>query len=250
MSSLAAFGRFELSRLVRSWRFLAVTVGFPVLFYILFLNNHTPAKVVDGTVPWRIYLMVTMCSFGALVTGLNAAGTRLSGERASGWARHLRATPLPAWSHVATKVAVSMLVVLPVVVLVEVVGMGFGGVHLGLLAWLELTLLLWVTALPFVVLGVFVGFMTNAETAYPIVTVLMFVLGYFGGLFTPVSRMPHALQSVARVLPTFHQTSLGLALLDGRPLSSEHWLVLAGYAVGLGGVVVWRHRFEESRGLA
>ena len=250
MSELAAFGRFELLRLVRSWRFLAVTVGFPVVFYMLFLNDRSPGKVVDGTVPWRMYLMVSMCSFGSLVAALNAGGTRLASERATGWARQLRVTPLPSWSYVSTKVAVSMLVVLPVVVLVEVVGSAFGGVRLDAGSWVELTLLMWATAAPFAVLGVFVGFMVHAETAYPVVTVLMFVLGYFGGLFTPVSHMPQALQTTARILPSFHHASLGLALLSGRTLGADHWLVLAGYAVVLGLVILWRHRVEESRGLA
>ena len=250
MTELASFGRFELLRLVRSWRFLAVTVGFPVVFYMLFLNDRSPGKVVDGTVPWRVYLMVSMCSFGSLVAALNAGGTRLASERATGWARQLRVTPLPSWSYVSTKVAVSMLVVLPVVVLVEVVGSAFGGVRLDAGSWVELTLLMWATAAPFAVLGVFVGFMVHAETAYPVVTVLMFVLGYFGGLFTPVSHMPQALQTTARILPSFHHASLGLALLSGHTLGVDHWLVLAGYAVVLGLVILWRHRVEESRGLA
>jgi ABC-2 type transport system permease protein len=250
MNTLWVFGRFELGRLLRSWKFLAVTVGFPVIFYMLFLGDHTPGKLIAGTVPWRVYLMVSMCSFGALVAGLNAGGTRLSGERATGWARQLRVTPLPAWSYVATKVTASMVVVLPVLILVEVVGAAFGGVSLGAATWVELTLLMWVTALPFAILGVFVGFMVHPETAYPVITVLMFVLGYFGGLFTPVSQMPSFLQTAARILPSFHHSSLALALLDGHTLSGLHWLVLAAYAAGLALIIVWRHRVEESRGLA
>lgn len=250
MNGLAAFSRFELGRLVRSWKFLTVTVGFPVVFYVLFLNNRAPAEIVDRTVPWRVYLMVSMSSFGAVVTALNAAGTRLSGERTSGWARQLRATPLPSWSLVLTKATVSMLVVLPVIILVEVVALLFGGVHIGSIMWFEVTALMWATALPFVVLGIFVGFLANAETAYPVVTVLMFILGYFGGLFTPVSRMPSPLQTTAQVFPTFHQTSLGLGLLDGGQLDASHWLVLGGYALVLGAIVIWRHRVEEARGLA
>ena len=250
MNPLAAFGRFELFRLLRSWRFLAVTVGFPVIFYMLFLSDHSAQRVIDGTVPWRDYLMVSMCSFGALVAALNAGGTRLASERATGWARQLRVTPLPPWSYVGTKVAVSMLVVLPVVLLVEVVGTTFGGVPLSPADWFELTGLLWVTALPFAVLGVFVGFLVHAETAYPVVTVLMFVLGYFGGLFTPVSSMPGPLQITARLLPSYHHASLGVALLAGHGLAASHWLVLAGYAVVLALIIVIKYRREESRGLA
>ncbi len=250
MTGLLAFGRFEVGRLLRSWKFLSVTVGFPVIFYMLFLSDHNPDKVIDGAVSWRVYLMVSMCSFGALIAALNAGGSRLSTERASGWARQLRVTPIPAWSYVATKVTASMLVVLPVLIVVEVVGMSFGGVRLDLSLWVELTALLWVTALPFAVLGVFVGFMVNAETAYPVVTALMFVLGYFGGLFNPVGSMPQAMQTAARALPSFHHASLGLALVDGHGFGIQDALVLAAYAVVLSLAVLWKHRVEESRGLA
>jgi ABC-2 type transport system permease protein len=247
---LLAFGRFEVGRLLRSWKFLAITVGFPVIFYMLFLGDHTAGKVVDGTVPWRIYLMVSMCSFGALVAALNAAGTRLSMERASGWARQLRITPIPAWSYVGTKIVASMLVVLPVIVLVEAVGAGFGDVRLAATTWMGLTVLLWVTSLPFAVLGVFIGFLVTTEAAFPVVTGLMFVLGYFGGLFTPVDQMPGALQFVAHLMPSYHQVSLAIASLDGHTLALTHWLVLAGCVAVLGLAIVWKHRVEEARGLA
>jgi len=250
VSGLLAFARFEVLRLLGSWKFLAITLGFPVIFYMLFLRDENAGKIVDGAVPWRVYLMVSMCSFGALVAALNAGGSRLSAERASGWSRQLRVTPIPAWSYVGTKLASSMLVVLPVVALVELVGMAFGGVRLGFGTWIELTALLWVAAVPFAGLGIFVGFMVNAETAYPVVTALMFLLGYFGGLFNPVSHMPHTLQTTARILPSFHQTSLGLALLDGRSFGISDTFVLAAYAVAFGLAIAWKHRVEESRGLA
>ena len=250
LSPLLAFGRFEVGRLLRSWKFLAITVGFPVIFYILFLGNQTAGHVVDGTVPWRVYLMVTMSSFGALVAALNAGGTRLSMERASGWARQLRITPIPSWSYVATKVVASMFVVLPVIVLVEAVGAGFGDVRLTAAQWVGLTVLMWATSLPFAVLGVFIGFLVAPEAAFPVVTGLMFVLGYFGGLFTPVDQMPGSLQFVAHLTPSYQQVSLALDLLDGRTMSLSHWLVLAGYVGVLGLAIAWKHRIEEARGLA
>lgn len=250
LTPLLVFGRFEVGRLVRSWKFLTITVGFPVIFYLLFLGDRPAGEVVDGAVPWRIYLMVAMCSFGALVAALNAGGTRLSMERASGWARQLRVTPIPAWSYVGTKIVASMLVVLPVIILVEAVGAGFGGVRLSAASWVGLTVLLWATSLPFAVLGVFIGFSVATEAAFPVVTGLMFVLGYFGGLFNPVDRMPGSLQFAAHLLPSYHHDALALASLDGHTLALTHWLVLAGYVVVLGLAIFWKHRVEEARGLA
>ena len=250
MRGLLAFGRFEVGRLLRSWRFLVITVGFPVVFYMLFLGDRRKSEVIGGTVEWRVYLMVSMCSFGALVAGLTAAGGRLSSERSSGWARQLRVTPLPAWSYVATKVAATMIVILPVEVLVEVVGAAFGAVDLPGGTWVEMAVVMWVAALPFAVLGVLIGFSVSAETAFPVVTALMFVLGYFGGLFNPVSSMPGALRAVARVLPSYNHAALGLGLVQGRIPQAQHWLILGAYAVALSGAVLLRHRREESRGLA
>lgn len=250
MIPLLAFTRFEVGRLLRSWKFLIVTVGFPVVFYMLFLGDHSPSKVVDGVLPWRSYLLVSMCSFGTLVASLTAGGARLSAERATGWARQFRVMPIPAWSYVFTKVTATMVVVLPVLVLVEAVGVGFGGVHLDAAMWIELSGLLWLSALPFAFLGVFIGFLVHAETAFPVVTALMFALGYFGGLFVPVSDMPHALQVVAHTLPSFHNTALGVSLLAGQHLGFSHWLVLLGYGATLGLLLLLLHRREESRALS
>jgi ABC-2 type transport system permease protein len=134
--------------------------------------------------------------------------------------------------------------------LVEVVGAGFGSVSLSAGSWVGLTMLLWVTSLTYVVLGVFVGFVVTTEAAFPVVTALMFILGYFGGLFTPVDRMPTALQHVAHLMPSYHQTSLAVADLAGQRLALRSWFVLAGYVVILGAGIVWKHRVEEARGLA
>lgn len=247
---LLAFFRFEVGRLLRSWKFLAITVGFPVIFYLLFLGDRPAGELVDGTTTWRVYLMVSMCSFGALVAALNAGGARLSMERASGWARQLRITPMPAWSYVGTKVAASMLVVLPVIFLVEVVGASFGGVHLSPGTWVGLTVLLWATSLPFVLLGVLIGFSVATEAAFPVVTALMFILGYFGGLFTPVDRMPGALQVVAHIMPTYHQTALAFDMLNAQTMAWSNWLVLAAYVIVPAFAIMWRHRVEEARGVA
>ena len=250
MKALFAFGRFEILRLAASWRFIVITVGFPVVFYMLFLGNHTPSGLVAGSVAWRAYLMVSMCSFGSLVTGLTSGGARLSAERASGWARQLRVTPLPAWSYVVTKVAASMLVILPVIVLVEIVGATFGDVRLATGTWFELAATLWVSSLPFATLGVLVGFTVNAETAFATVTGLLFVLGYFGGLFNPVSSMPSALRSAARVLPNYHHDQLGLALLQGKAPGLDHWAVLVAYTAIIALAVTIRHHREELKGTA
>jgi ABC-2 type transport system permease protein len=241
--------RFEVRRLLRNVRYVGISVGFPVVFYVLFLHNEHPAAHIAGTT-WRTYFMVSMASFGAMVASLNAGGTRLAAERASGWTRQLRVTPLPAWSYVTTKTAASMVIALPVVVMVETTGLLLGGVRLGVATWAALTVVLWASAVPFAALGVLVGFVASSETAYPLVTALMFLLSFFGGLFTPVAELPVVLRHVASFLPSYHDASLGWAVVAGRAPSLGDAGVLLGYGVLLGLAVTWRHRVEESRAFA
>ncbi|MGH9016221.1 MAG: ABC transporter permease [Acidimicrobiales bacterium] len=249
MSGFRSFTRFEIERLLRNPRYVGISVGFPVIFYVLFLNNEQPAAHIAGTT-WKTYFMVSMASFGAMVAALNAGGTRLAAERASGWTRQLRVTPLPSWTYVATKIAASMVMVLPVIVLVEMTGLLAGAVHLGLGTWIALTAVLWASALPFAALGVFVGFVASSETAYPVVTALMFLLSFFGGLFTPVRDLPSALRHVAAFLPSYHDASLGWSVVAGHGIAPLDAAVLLLYVVLLSLAVTWRHRVEESRAFA
>ena len=67
---------------VRNLRYVGITVGFPVVFYVLFLAQRAPGHIAGTT--WKTYFMVSMASFGAMVASLNAGGTRLAAERAVG----------------------------------------------------------------------------------------------------------------------------------------------------------------------
>jgi ABC-2 type transport system permease protein len=249
VTGLAAFLRFEVLRLVGNIRYVGISIGFPVVFYVLFLHNEHPAAPIAGTT-WKTYFMVSMASFGAMVASLNAGGTRLAAERASGWTRQLRVTPLPPWSYVTTKIAASMVIALPVIVVVELTGLVLGGVRLGLGTWTVLTVVLWASAVPFAALGALVGFVASSETAYPLVTALMFLLSFFGGLFTPVTDLPVVLRHVAAFLPSYRDASVGWAVVAGRTPGLGDGGILLAYAVLLGLVVTWRHRVEESRAFA
>lgn len=246
MTGLGAFLRFEVFRLFRNVRYGAITIGFPVVFYVLFLSDEKPGSRIDGTT-WQTYFMVSMASFGAMVAALNAGGTRLAAERSSGWTRQLAVTPLSSWTFVFTKVVSAMVVTLPVIAVVEITGFGFGGVRLGVAAWLTLTGVLWAAALPFATLGVLIGFVASSETAYPLVTALMFLLSFFGGLFTPVRSLPTVLRRVADFLPSYHHAALGWAVAAGHLPALSDVGVLVAYVVVLGSIVTWRHRVDESR---
>jgi ABC-2 type transport system permease protein len=65
-----------------------------------------------------------------------------------------------------------------------------------------------------------------------------------------VSELPVVLRHVAAYLPSYHDASLGWAVVAGRTPTLGDGAVLLGYAVLLGLAVTWRHRVEESRAFA
>lgn len=250
MTALLAYLGFELTRLARSRRYVLMTLGFPVVFDLVLISTtaHGGATVVAGT-SWARYLMVSMAVFGAMSASFGAGGPRLAAERASGWVRQLRATPLPPWSYVAVKLVAGMALVLPVVAAVGLTSALANHVHLGPGAWAEILAVMWLGALPFAALGVLLGFVVRSDVAYPATIATMFGLAYLGGLFQPVSAMPGGLRALARVLPTYHLGALGWHLAAGRPFDFVHVIVLGAYTAGFAGLLAWRYRQDEARPL-
>ena len=79
--------------------------------------------------------MVAMAAFGAVAAGLFATGPTLAQERAGGWLRQLRTTPMPPRTAVVAKVAVAMAWTLPSIALVAAMGFVVDAVDLGWAQW-------------------------------------------------------------------------------------------------------------------
>lgn len=248
MRGLVALFAFELRRLMRNRRYLVFTFGFPVLFYALFLKSagHGGSTAIAGTV-WRDYSMVSMASFGAMIAAFNAGGARLAGERSGGWVRRLRMTPLPSWSYVATKLATGITLALPVIVVVELLGAAYGHARLSAGTWAEVTLLIWIGALPFAALGVLIGFLASSDTIYPLTSALMILLAFFGGMFNPVPTLPSGLRTLAKAMPSYNLAALGWGVLAGRGPGLVHAGILAGYLICFGVLVSWRYRADQAQ---
>lgn len=239
--------RFEIARMVRNRRYLFFTIGMPALFYLVFSQTGSNADAkIDGTT-WGTYFMVSMAAFGALTAGFNAGGPRLAGERVSGWVRQLRITPLPGWAYVAVKVLTGVLMALPAIVVISAIAALDNHVSLAPTTWLQTVLALWAASIPFAALGVMFGFLINSETANPIMGIAMFLLAFFGGMFTPVQALPHTMATIAKFLPTYYAGSIGWALVAGQAPAMAHVAALAGFTALFSLVVLWRYRQDQTR---
>ncbi|MCP2340311.1 ABC transporter permease [Actinomadura rupiterrae] len=240
---MLAYLRLEIVRMFRDRRFTFFTLAVPVAFYLLWANvfddgGRDPATGLDA----RTYLMVSMASFGAIGAALSSTGQRFAAERASGWLRQLRTTPLRPTAVVAARTVAAMVLALPAILLVSLVAVAFQGVRVDPLHWLAMVALMWLGALPFAALGILIGSLVGPDAAQPVTLGCYFALSIMGGLWMPTDRLPSGLRAIAGWTPSNRFGSLGWTLVSGHVPSATTGLVLAGWTAGLVGLAVPAYR--------
>jgi ABC-2 type transport system permease protein len=229
---------FQLRRVGRNRQYLLFTVLLPALFTIFFTKIF--GGQADDSAEYQAYAatyMVSMMAYGAIGAALGAT-IRLSFDRASGWLRQLRVTPVPQTQIVAVDVAVGALLTLPSLLVVALVGRFVNGVQLGLGAWVALVGVLWVGSVAFVALGLLLGLSLNERAAGGAIGLTSVVLATLGGLWVPVQVFPESLQVLARFLPSYWYAELGRDVAAGSPPAVLSVLVLVGFTAVLGAAAV------------
>jgi ABC-2 type transport system permease protein len=241
MSPLFAF---QLRRIGRNRQYLLFTVLLPALFTIFFTKIFgglagNPAEYQQEAARY----MVSMMAYGGLGAALGAT-IRISFDRASGWLRQLRVTPVPETHVFAVDVAVGALLTLPSLVVVALVGRFVNDVQLGLGTWLALVGALWAGSITFVALGLLVGLALDERAAGAASGILGVVLATLGGLWAPVEVFPDSMRTLAHGMPSYWYADLGREIAAGTAPSGQAVLVLAAFTAGFAAlaVVVARRR--------
>ncbi|WP_031466772.1 ABC transporter permease [Sciscionella sediminilitoris] len=235
----------ETRRALRSPRALVFTVGMPVLYYFIFSGIWGSGEV--GGINAKTALMSSMAAFGAMM-GTMFTGARTAQERAVGWQRQLRLTPLTPVQYLLGKGIVGMFVGLIPVLLVSIVG-GIDGASLSAGGWVQLVLGVWLSAIPFAVLGLLIGQLATPDTIPVFTMVPMLLCGFLGGLWIPIAIFPHWLGQVAKVLPSYWMADIGHgAVGHGSANLGAAAGVLAAWAIVLGALVMLRYRRDAARG--
>ena len=226
----------------RQWRnreILIFRLGLPTAIYLILnaANGDTPPTSPGGR-------MVAIAALAAVISGL-AAGPSLGEERANGWLRQLRTTPLRPSAAVAAKIVVAMSFALPAIALVAAAAGLVGdnqGTALGWAESIKLVGLMWLATMPITAIGALIGLTFGGEAAHGATTLAFVVLWLAGGIFTPPSQMPDALAAISRTLPSWGVVQVGESVAAGRSLSASALVVLAAWTVGAGALaaLAWR----------
>ncbi|SIR95035.1 ABC transporter permease [Microbacterium sp. RURRCA19A] len=211
--------RIELVRKLRNPRALFFTVAFPVLMFFIigYQMLDTPltqVPIADGGVSVAAYIMVSMAMYGAMMSATQT-GAAVAVERAQGWTRQLRLTPLNPLVNVIIKLLAGMVFGLLAVVATYVVA-SLVGVELSAVQWIVTGVAAWLLASAvFTTLGLMVGYMVPGENVAQITSLAVVLLSFLGGLFYPLSSMPDFLQTIGKLTPVYGIAELARAPLTG-----------------------------------
>ena len=239
---MTGFLTLELRRSQRDVRYLVIAVALPIGLYLLFAGLFGSHGQLALGLPQPTELMVAMIAYGAMWAVFSATGPRIAHERAIGWTRQLRVTPLSPASALSGKLVTALAAALPAMVLVALIAVVSHHVQLSAAQWLGLLAAMWAGVLPLALLGLAIGYLAGDEVAFPLTMALYFALGALGGLWMPPSVMPHAMQDIGQALPSNAVAELGWRIAAGQASVPKAVLVLAAWTLGSGLVALLAYR--------
>lgn len=231
--------KLEVRRTLRDPGFVIFGIGMPVLMYLLFTNIGAAAN--PDSRAWRVSAMVGMASYGALGAA-TSIGTGVASDKSMGWLRQLRITPLDPKRVVLGRAISGSVTVLPAVLAVLAAGAVVNGVRLDAWQWAALTLLLWLGALPFTLLGIGNGYRLSAQTAGLVNMASLMGLSLIGGLWFPTELFPGWLGTVAEYSPAYRFADLGWSTTAGSAPTPTTLAVLCCWLLAFGAYAVVSYR--------
>ena len=216
----------EIRRMLRNRRTVIFTLILPAAFFFMFGNGQSnPAA--------RAYVLVSLGVYGAMIA-TTSGGAMVSIERAQGWSRQLRLTPLRPVAYVATKVITAMVLGLAAVVVEFAIGAA-AGVRLTTHEWVYCGLVAWLGALVFAAFGLFAGYLLPSENVMQILGPVLAILAFAGGLFVPLQFLAPSVQTIAKLTPAY-----GVGEIARQPLTNDpfSWAAVVNIAVWLAIFVV------------
>ncbi len=228
--------RYELLKLLRRHTFSLATIGFPVMFYLLFgvTNRHAG----DGSFQIAKYLLAGYSAFGVVGAALFGVGVGLATERAAGWLDLKRSSPMPPAAYLLAKCATAVVFGLVICTILIGIGTTLAGVHLTALEAAKLLATTAAGAVPFAAMGLVLALVVPASATPGIINLVYLPMSFCSGLWMPLAALPHWLQSLAPALPTYHLAQLMLGIFAyGQPGSTaSHWEALAGFTLLMLGI--------------
>jgi ABC-2 type transport system permease protein len=221
---------------------LIASAFFPSASMLVFAVPFTGDDAVAAT-----RATASMMLIGAMSAALIGLSISVAQDRELPWnpyVRTLPAGPLPRFAgRVLTTLSTMFLAVIPVLVIAALFTEATITVPRLLLGLVALA----VGAVPFMLLGLFLGFLLPSKGAIAVSQIAFFPLAIVGGLMLPLQFMPEFVQTISLFFPARGSGELMWWAVTGAAPNPGALAALAVWTLASAALAVWAYRRDEGR---
>jgi ABC-2 type transport system permease protein len=236
----------EVHRQLRNPRAVIITLLIPVIFFFAFGLNKTNTSGNYGHGNYAAFVLVSLALYGAIFS-TTYTGAGVSIERAQGWSRQLRLTPLSPAAYIAMKAATALVLGFASIAVVNIVGIVTHKASMPGYLWVVSALCVWIGSLLFAAFGLFMGFLLPADSIMQLLGLIMSLFAFVGGLFIPINLLPGGVQGVAKWSPEYGLNQLVHAPLLGGGVQWTWVVNVVAWLVIFAGGAIWRFGQDTAR---
>jgi ABC-2 type transport system permease protein len=219
--------------------FSVPTLGFPALFFLLFV---APRSDADPDL-----LLASFAGFAVLAVAFFQFGVGIAAERESPWERFVRTLPLRARVRFAARVLSASLFGLGSAALVAAAALATTDASLVAARWAALAAALALGSIPFALLGIALGYWASPRSALPVANILYLVLSFVGALWTTPQHLPPSLDRLSPLVPTRQFGNVLWGAAQGHLWRPRDWALLLAWTAVFGVLAAWGYRRDEGK---
>ncbi len=246
----------ELKSLMRTPITLILSIGFPLLFFVL-ISALIGNEVVDsrGGIRLAQFLAPSFASFGIVMATFSFLAYGLAEARSTGVVKRQNGTPIPPWALLGGRIGAALLLGLLASVLVIGVGVAFYDVQIIWKTMPAVLVTIVLASMSFSALGLGVAVLSpSPQFTLALTNGLVIPLAFVSDVLTFGGTLPGWMSAIGWFFPLRHLVNaLGDAFnpyLDTSGFDGVHLAVIVAWGIAGAVVAAWALRRERDRSVS
>lgn len=220
------------------------TLVFPALALLFFV---VPQESVAQDPAYATQAIISMSVFSVMIGCLFSFGLGIAENREKAWEPYLRTLPAPGISRLLAHIVSTGLMAILSLIPLLLIGALLTAAEASPLQLVVGLSAVAVSSLPFMLLGICIGYAMPMKAAIAVIQVVFFALGFGGGLFLPPQALPDWLNAISEFLPSRQARDFVIWAVQGGTLDPMTWIGIVVWTVTLLALALLLFRRDEGR---